>query len=80
MDGSHCCVDCGATLQEDGHDLCPACLGSDHLTGPVGEPLHGLQLFALCFGVGSVGTVVPSECQWLPTLSGGPAKVLEAPE
>lgn len=32
MDGSHCCVACGATLQaEDGHDLCPSCLGLDHL-------------------------------------------------
>lgn len=32
MDGSHCCVTCGAALQaEDGHDLCPACLGPDHL-------------------------------------------------
>lgn len=32
MDGSHCCVACGAALQaDDGHDLCPACLGLDHL-------------------------------------------------
>lgn len=32
MDGSHCCVACGAALgADDGHDLCPACLGLDHL-------------------------------------------------
>lgn len=32
MDGSHCCVACGAgLLADDGHDLCPACLGLDHL-------------------------------------------------
>lgn len=32
MDGSHCCVTCGAALKaDDGHDLCPACLGLDHL-------------------------------------------------
>ncbi|MEQ2161563.1 hypothetical protein GOODEAATRI_010763 [Goodea atripinnis] len=32
MDGSHCCMDCGAVLQaDDGHDLCPTCLGRDHL-------------------------------------------------
>ncbi|XP_043992837.1 uncharacterized protein LOC122842759 [Gambusia affinis] len=32
MDSSHCCAGCGAALQaDDGHDLCPACLGHDHL-------------------------------------------------
>lgn len=32
MDGAHFCVSCGASLQaDDGHDLCPACLGPAHL-------------------------------------------------
>lgn len=32
MDGAHCCTDCGVTLQvDDGHDLCPACLGQNYL-------------------------------------------------
>ncbi|MEQ2172885.1 hypothetical protein GOODEAATRI_025952 [Goodea atripinnis] len=38
MDGSHCCMDCGAALQaDDGHDLCPTCLGRDHLVEPLSE-------------------------------------------
>lgn len=32
MLGMHGCFSCGAELQvEDGHDLCPACLGIGHL-------------------------------------------------
>lgn len=32
MDDSHFCASCEAPLQsEDGHDLCPACLGPEHL-------------------------------------------------
>lgn len=32
MDGSHFCVACETPLQsEDGHDLCPMCLGPEHL-------------------------------------------------
>lgn len=32
MEASHCCVACGSPLQaDDGHDLCPACLGPEHL-------------------------------------------------
>ncbi|XP_037536617.1 uncharacterized protein LOC119413633 [Nematolebias whitei] len=38
MDGSHCCTVCGAMLQiDDGHDLCPACLGHDHLVDALSE-------------------------------------------
>ncbi|MEQ2176011.1 hypothetical protein GOODEAATRI_023758 [Goodea atripinnis] len=40
MDGSHCCMDCGAALQaDDGHDLCPICLGRDHLVEALSENL-----------------------------------------
>ena len=32
MESSHCCVSCQASLRpDDGHDLCPACLGPEHL-------------------------------------------------
>lgn len=32
MDGSHLCTSCEGSLQpEDGHDLCPVCLGPEHL-------------------------------------------------
>ncbi|XP_074544637.1 uncharacterized protein LOC141804210 [Halichoeres trimaculatus] len=32
MDGSHLCTSCGLSLPpEDGHDLCPTCLGPEHL-------------------------------------------------
>ncbi|MEQ2157552.1 hypothetical protein GOODEAATRI_002975 [Goodea atripinnis] len=38
MDGSHCCMDCGAALQpDDGHNLCPTCLGRDHLVEVLSE-------------------------------------------
>ncbi|MEQ2174657.1 hypothetical protein GOODEAATRI_010018 [Goodea atripinnis] len=38
MDGSHCCMDCGAVLQaDDGHDLCPTCRGRDHLVEALSE-------------------------------------------
>ncbi|MED6259124.1 hypothetical protein ATANTOWER_017369 [Ataeniobius toweri] len=38
MDASHCCMDCGAALQaDDGHDLCPTCLGRDHLVEGLSE-------------------------------------------
>lgn len=38
MDGSHRCASCGAGLEaEDGHDLCPACLGHDHLMDALSE-------------------------------------------
>ena len=32
MESSHYCTSCQAPLQpDDGHDLCPACLGPEHL-------------------------------------------------
>lgn len=38
MEGSHSCVGCGAALQAgDGHDLCPSCLGLDHLREALSE-------------------------------------------
>lgn len=38
MDGTHCCASCAASLQaDDGHDLCPACLGLDHLREGLSE-------------------------------------------
>ncbi|MEQ2169471.1 hypothetical protein GOODEAATRI_025558 [Goodea atripinnis] len=38
MDGSHCCMVCGAALQaDDGHDLCPTCLGRNHLVEALSE-------------------------------------------
>lgn len=38
MDGTHCCASCAASLQaDDGHDLCPACLGIDHLRDGLSE-------------------------------------------
>ncbi|MEQ2280895.1 hypothetical protein AMECASPLE_024894 [Ameca splendens] len=60
MDGSHCCMDCGAALQADeGHDLCPTCLGRDHLVEALSEnrcmncsfmphALRGARLVQLC--------------------------------
>ncbi|MEQ2304290.1 hypothetical protein AMECASPLE_025489 [Ameca splendens] len=68
MDGSHCCMDCGAVLQaEDGHDLCPTCLGCDHLVEALSEnPCMNCSFMPRALRVARLAQLCPQDDAELP--------------
>lgn len=68
MDGSHSCIDCGAALQaEDGHDLCPTCLGHEHLLEALSEnPCMNCSFMPHAVRVARLAQLCPQEGSDLP--------------
>lgn len=68
MDGSHCCVACGSVLQaEDGHDLCPSCLGPEHLREALSDdPCMNCSYMPQAVRVARLAQLVPQSDAALP--------------
>ncbi|MEQ2164448.1 hypothetical protein GOODEAATRI_006745 [Goodea atripinnis] len=68
MDGSHCCMDCGAVLlADDGHDLCPTCLGRDHLVEALSEnPCMNCSFMPRALRVARLAQLCPQDDADLP--------------
>lgn len=63
MDGTHFCVSCGTALHaDDGHDLCPACLGPDHLKeGLSANPCMNCSCMPRALRVARLAQVAPED-------------------
>lgn len=68
MDGSHSCVGCGVALQaNDGHDLCPACLGPEHLREALSDtPCMNCSYMPRAARVARLAQLVPQDDTGLP--------------
>ncbi|MEQ2259905.1 hypothetical protein XENORESO_005106 [Xenotaenia resolanae] len=68
MDGSHCCMDFGAVLQaDDGHDLCPTCMGRDHLVEALSEnPCMNCSVMPRVLRVARLDQLCPQDDADLP--------------
>ncbi|MEQ2190182.1 hypothetical protein GOODEAATRI_033211 [Goodea atripinnis] len=68
MDGSHCCMDCGAVLQaDDGHDLCPTWLERDHLVEALSEnPCMNYSFMPRALRVARLAQLCPQDDAELP--------------
>ncbi|MEQ2185137.1 hypothetical protein GOODEAATRI_015106 [Goodea atripinnis] len=68
MDGSRCCMDCGAALQAgDGHHLCPTCLGRDQLVEMLSEnPCMNCSFMPHALRVARLAQMCPQDDADLP--------------
>lgn len=72
MEGAHSCVACGVALDcGDGHDLCPTCLGLDHLREALSDnPCMNCSYMSRAVRVARLSQLSPTDVADLPSGQG----------